>query len=497
MTRSGFWLCIVFVIGCSVQTVENSSLNTLGANLPPPTQKGISPLYESEAEKDPKAKADALAITSTLPEVYGVTQPPPEGSRLVPEWASGAAILVAWNKGFESYFLELIGALAASHPTWVITADLDESESVSQRLTDAGAFLTDFNHPQSADSFHESLMTFIVIFPELLRRNHCEGAQRIIEVVHEYGRRAGDNEGLRKLLVRAINKLRDPENLDLCITLLEEAKPAEREHVRNILRFMGPAAVDRLLEILERHESRSVRKDCCTTLGTLGKGAAEKVLSSMSQVAGPGDSKPWYFTRNLCTVLGALRSPSTTPALVRAARHENVKVRLEALNALATTPDAATVAACLHALDDPQPQVQRRALLALGSAECSDPRLISKFTDWLELKTNKSDEAPVALQLAAIRTMQQLGNMPLEEHESTELLLAQLLRSAHRLSILRKLKGSHVEKDELVKVAACKALAVMGSSAVLDALTEAAADKSEKLSEAAEKALGAIRERLA
>ena len=101
----------------------------------------------------------------------------------------------------------------------------------------------------------------------------------------------------------------------------------------------------------------------------------------------------------------------------------------------------------------------------------------------------------MALQLAAIRTMQQLGNIPLEGHESTELLLAQLLRSSHRLSILRKLKGSHVEKDEYVKVAACKALAVTGSSAVLDALTEAAANKSEKLNEAAERAISANRQR--
>ena len=126
-----------FALGCAAGGGDDDRSNVLGATLPPPQLQGVATLYPTDVERDPQAKADALQITRALPEVYGITEPPPTGSRLVAEWAPGAGVLVAWHEDFADYFIALIGALAASGPTWVITNDLAESQAVQMRLAAA------------------------------------------------------------------------------------------------------------------------------------------------------------------------------------------------------------------------------------------------------------------------------------------------------------------------------------------------------------------------
>jgi|GEM_PF-5769125 len=363
-------------------------------------------------------------------------------------------------------------------------------QSTDKFETNPDAFLAAFTSPQSTERFRNLAKNLVAIFPELLDRKHLESARKIIEAVDDRAGSLGESDEDGAFVAKALDRLRSTGNLDLTMTLLEQPKPTDREHIRQILQRMGPAAVDRLLHTLEHHESTRVRKDCCTTLIAMDPNGRDKVLAAMS-----AEGKPWYFTRNLCTVLGATPDERSTAALARATRHEHVKVRLEALSALGAATDSKATSACLNALNDVDDQVQRRALLTLSGTNCSHPLLLKKLGEWLVLKANKSEEAPVPIQMAAVRVVEQLGNIPMEQHGSTETVLVQLLRSAHRLAIVRKLKGSHVDKDDSVKVAACKALATIGTDAALDALTEASAAKSELLRQVATKAIAAIQAR--
>jgi HEAT repeat protein len=355
---------------------------------------------------------------------------------------------------------------------------------------DADAFMTDLRGPENTDRFEQMLEVSVAIFPELLRRSHPEGARRIVEALGVHAREAGQDERRKALLVDAVARLREPEHVALSVRMLEEAKPSQREHVRAILPMMGPTAVDGVLETLEHHEQQAVRKDCCTVLAAMGAGAAEKVLVAMGKT-----SKPWYFHRNLCLVLGSLGGERAAPVLMRATRHDHAKVRIEALDALVTLKVEAASAACVSALEDEEVIVQRRAVRLLVASGSPQPQLLDKLCDWLELKSSKGDEAPLALQLAAVAAIRELGNVPIEDYGHGEDLLGDLLVPAPRFALLGRLTGAHVPKDPAVQIAACEALAKMGTDEVLDALSDALDDESGPLRDAAAKAISAVRSR--
>jgi agmatine/peptidylarginine deiminase len=129
---------LVFLLGSALGCGGDDGSGVFGTQLPPSNFEGIAPLYPSAQEQNPAAKADALAINASHPEIYGFTQPPPAGSRLVPEWAPGSSVLVAWHEDFDEYHQALIAALASFGPTWVITPDLSQSEALAGRLAALG-----------------------------------------------------------------------------------------------------------------------------------------------------------------------------------------------------------------------------------------------------------------------------------------------------------------------------------------------------------------------
>ena len=150
MVRLGIWILVaLFASSCGV--VGEDPASSLGSQLPGPSYDGIAPMYESEEELDPAAKADALKVVGSYPEIYGETKAPPAGSRLVAEWAPGSSVLVAWNEDFAAYFLELIVSVSSVSPTWVITADVAESKDLEALLLVAGAtpgnlFFLEYGH---------------------------------------------------------------------------------------------------------------------------------------------------------------------------------------------------------------------------------------------------------------------------------------------------------------------------------------------------------------
>ncbi|MBR59409.1 MAG: hypothetical protein CMH54_15520 [Myxococcales bacterium] len=150
MARLGIWLVLaLFATSCGV--VGEDPAASLGSQLPGPNTVGISSMYESDEELDPAAKADALKVVGSFPEIYAETKPPPAGSRLVAEWAPGSSVLVAWREDFAAYFFDLIVAVSSVHPTWIITANVAESKDLEALLLVSGAtarnlFFLEYEH---------------------------------------------------------------------------------------------------------------------------------------------------------------------------------------------------------------------------------------------------------------------------------------------------------------------------------------------------------------
>ncbi|TVR57151.1 MAG: hypothetical protein EA421_01665 [Gemmatimonadales bacterium] len=124
-----------------------------------------------------------------------------------------------------------------------------------------------------------------------------------------------------------------------------------------LVRGMGEAAIDPLLDALARTHSRSTRRSMLAALEGLGEPAALRALQRL-------DDPNWYVIRNR---LALGRQVTTIPAdldLDPYLRHEDHRVRVEALSLALQVPER-RVQALSEAVHDPDPRVVTRALRAL------------------------------------------------------------------------------------------------------------------------------------
>ena len=131
-------IAIVSLLMAGCAGSKRPDVQTLGDGyeLPEPGVGQGGPAYQTEQEDDDVAKADALAVIEGYEPLYGLTEPPPAGVELLPEWVVSDAVLVSWYDPFSDYFDELIQALSPHSPVWVLTADEGESASLKVRWQD-------------------------------------------------------------------------------------------------------------------------------------------------------------------------------------------------------------------------------------------------------------------------------------------------------------------------------------------------------------------------
>ena len=131
-------LTSLLMVGCA--SSERTTDARLGATygLPEPGLGEGGPAYQTEGEDDDLAKADALAVIDGYESLYGLTDPPPVGSELLPEWISSDAVLIAWYEPFADYFDDLMIALSPYTAIWVITTDEGESANLKARWANLG-----------------------------------------------------------------------------------------------------------------------------------------------------------------------------------------------------------------------------------------------------------------------------------------------------------------------------------------------------------------------
>ena len=91
-------IAIVSLLMAGCAGSKRPDVQTLGDGyeLPEPGVGQGGPAYQTEQEDDDVAKADALAVIEGYEPLYGITEPPPAGVELLPEWVVSDAVLVSW-----------------------------------------------------------------------------------------------------------------------------------------------------------------------------------------------------------------------------------------------------------------------------------------------------------------------------------------------------------------------------------------------------------------
>ncbi|MEJ2206237.1 MAG: hypothetical protein P8170_19270 [Gemmatimonadota bacterium] len=202
------------------------------------------------------------------------------------------------------------------------------------------------------------------------------GSARIVEMALEldaYGpivsRAATDlvNRGEADLLVGRLNeadaesvtarRIREEVTHEDGIELMLSRGRLGRPMLRVLTGLMGDEAAERLLDVLEQSEIRSVRRLVFEMLAELGPSVAEEAVARL-------DDPRWFVQRNMLALLKRLDAMPSGFEPRRYLEHEDGRVRLEAVS-LALTRKEGRERTLVAALSDPDEQVARIALLTL------------------------------------------------------------------------------------------------------------------------------------
>ncbi len=248
-------------------------------------------------------------------------------------------------------------------------------------------------------------------------------------------------EDMRELAGRMLKRIASDGVLD---TLLKEFKGGEqrRREAGRSLSHLGAIATGPLLDILKRSDAMSERVRIINTISEMGSAAAPALVNRLQQ------GGPWYYLRNLIMMLGKVGDPAHVHVLKPFLKHDDLRVRREALNTL-------------YNIGGPQ-----RTGILLEELETADDASKRSIVDMLGAL--RTPEASPAL----VKQLESLGG-----------------KSALFFS----------KENEALKEKICVALGRIGSKEAIPALTAVAetrglfGSENEELKEAARRALHAIR----
>jgi HEAT repeat protein len=158
----------------------------------------------------------------------------------------------------------------------------------------------------------------------------------------------------------AMKRLLTPELLSILVELASQQD--QSSEAVTLLTRLGPAVVDRLVDLLATEESPTLRRTLIDLLADVGKGNVNALVGHLKDPR-------WYVVRNLASVLGKTGHPKAVPPLRNLMRHDDHRVRLEALRALATLQRSKSTDDLIAALEDENQRVRLAALTLLRSSE--------------------------------------------------------------------------------------------------------------------------------
>ncbi|MDO8942198.1 MAG: HEAT repeat domain-containing protein, partial [Desulfobacterales bacterium] len=123
---------------------------------------------------------------------------------------------------------------------------------------------------------------------------------------------------------------------------------------------LGEKSVHPLLQTLAEEKDLLVRKTIVAIIVRIGRIAVPTILENL------GDSR-WYMVRNMVTILGSLDMPDLVPYITATLSHADLRVKKEAIKALARTDHPSSVTTLCELCFFPEETVALAATAALAS----------------------------------------------------------------------------------------------------------------------------------
>ena len=174
-------------------------------------------------------------------------------------------------------------------------------------------------------------------------------------------------------------------------------------------------------------------------------------------------------------------------------RHQQARIREEALVSLYSMFESGAQKYLVGALDDADPRVCQTALGLLAACRSADPNFTALVYDLVSLDA-AATTSEEGLILSAVHAIRDLGNVPLASGVDSESAVVDALRDCMGGRLLSR-GGGRAGRSPGIQAALCEALAAIGSRRAKVVLEQASREGSPSLRESAVTALDEIKRR--
>jgi len=347
-----------------------------------------------------------------------------------------------------------------------------------------------FNSIQTPDIYGQYKQIFRAITPELVRMEKYKELQLILDALNKHcaegtARSAWAAESLREIGARMVT-------LRFHRAYIAADKP-RRMDLNRILVALGGPGKEILLEVISSSKDQWVFKNACDALVSFGPDALDSLVSKFRQGA-----IPEALLKTLLAACVDIAKEIDTPAFSQelfdfmkgCLRHNDPKVREEALTLAGQLGCLQVEAEVVEALKNQDERVRRRAVWCVRMIK--GVKAIPALLDILML--NNGTEEMEALQKDVCQTLGAFGNVRFDGNQDLEEALFKALRR-HRGNLFTRFFRMRFGRSTGIVAAICAALGSVGTSKSLGLLEEMVRTKLDIVREEAEKALNAIKER--
>jgi hypothetical protein len=172
-------------------------------------------------------------------------------------------------------------------------------------------------------------------------------------------------KGIRDAAGEARKAFSDPAFIAKTLNAFEVWMKDKGQEAAGLILALGPATIPGLLDIFSRDESPGGKRAVFNLLVTFGEPAVREVHKRLRDPRA-------YFVRNLLMLIRRAGTTASIPYIKPLLKHQDVRVRMEALNALLRLKDPGAVPVLREAIHADDPDIAFEAISLAGQYRTSE-----------------------------------------------------------------------------------------------------------------------------
>ena len=197
------------------------------------------------------------------------------------------------------------------------------------------------------------------VIESLLGRGNFTHASGILKRLYIFLNSHNLQEWQSNLIKRAIIEAGESPRIEIIGNILKRNEFSDIKGALDYFLLLQRNSIPHLCELLGNLSSSKPRRIICDALSKVGKKNIELMTPFL------GDNR-WYLGRNIVYILGRIGRKEAVPYIGNALRHEDMRVRREALQALGLIGGSEAMQYMIHSLEDPDIKIRGIAALNLG-----------------------------------------------------------------------------------------------------------------------------------